>query len=69
MKIGIIGAGIVGLSITRWLSKYENLEVHVIDKNPDAGWGQKHWSVVFCIVVYFLCFLGLWGVLGKGYGG
>ncbi len=39
MKIGIIGAGIVGLSIARWLSRYENVEVHVFDKNPDVGWG------------------------------
>ncbi|WP_265588865.1 FAD-dependent oxidoreductase [Terrisporobacter petrolearius] len=36
--IAIIGAGIVGCSIARELSKY-NLEVIVIDKNQDISEG------------------------------
>ncbi|AAL82129.1 FAD/NAD(P)-binding oxidoreductase [Pyrococcus furiosus DSM 3638] len=39
IKVAIIGAGITGASIARVLSRYENLEVHLIDKNPDVGWG------------------------------
>ncbi|ALV62650.1 Glycerol-3-phosphate dehydrogenase [Thermococcus sp. 2319x1] len=35
----IIGAGISGASIARVLSRYENLEVHLIEKNADVGWG------------------------------
>ncbi|WP_457752632.1 FAD-dependent oxidoreductase [Thermococcus sp.] len=38
-KVAIIGAGIVGASIARVLSKYENLEVHLIEKEADVGWG------------------------------
>ncbi len=38
-KVAIIGAGISGASIARVLSKYENLEVHLIEKAPDVGWG------------------------------
>ena len=38
-KIAIIGAGITGLSIARWLSMYDGLEITVIDKEPDVGWG------------------------------
>ncbi|QTA37227.1 NAD(P)/FAD-dependent oxidoreductase [Thermosipho ferrireducens] len=38
MKIYIIGAGISGSLIARELSKYE-VEVHLIEKNPDVGWG------------------------------
>lgn len=39
VKVVIIGAGISGASIARVLSKYDNLEVHLIEKNPDVGWG------------------------------
>ncbi len=39
MKVAIIGAGIVGASIARVLSRYENIEVHLIEKEPDVGWG------------------------------
>lgn len=39
IKVAIIGAGISGASIARVLSKYENLEVHLIEKAPDVGWG------------------------------
>ncbi len=38
-KVAIIGAGIVGSSIARVLSKYENLEVFLIEKEVDVGWG------------------------------
>ncbi|WP_456444087.1 FAD-dependent oxidoreductase [Thermococcus sp.] len=38
-KVAIIGAGISGASIARVLSRYENLEVHLIEKAPDVGWG------------------------------
>jgi len=38
-RVIIIGAGIVGVSIARVLSKYENLKVHLVDMEPDAGWG------------------------------
>lgn len=38
-RVIIIGAGIVGLSIARVLSRFENLKITVIDKNPDVGWG------------------------------
>ncbi|EHR78902.1 glycerol-3-phosphate dehydrogenase [Thermococcus litoralis DSM 5473] len=38
-RVAIIGAGISGASIARVLSKYENLEVHLIEKNADVGWG------------------------------
>lgn len=38
-KITIIGVGITGCSIARVLSKYKNLEVHLIEKESDVGWG------------------------------
>ncbi len=38
-KVVIIGAGISGASIARVLSRYENLEVHLIEKALDVGWG------------------------------
>ena len=38
-KVAIIGAGITGLSIARWLIMYDGIEVNVIDKEPDVGWG------------------------------
>lgn len=38
-KVAIIGAGIVGSSIARVMSKYENLEVFLIEKEVDVGWG------------------------------
>ncbi len=38
-KIAVIGAGITGSAIARELSKYENLEVLLIEKNVDVGWG------------------------------
>ncbi len=39
LRIAIIGAGIIGLSIARVLSMYDGLDIIVIDKNPDVGWG------------------------------
>jgi len=38
-RVVIIGAGIVGASIARVLSKYNNLEVILIEKNVDVGRG------------------------------
>ncbi|MBC7240267.1 MAG: FAD-dependent oxidoreductase, partial [Chloroflexi bacterium] len=40
-KVAIIGAGIVGAAIARVLSKYENLEVHIFERNADVGWGAS----------------------------
>lgn len=40
-KVAIIGAGIVGTAIARLLSQYENLEVHILEKNADVGWGAS----------------------------
>ncbi len=39
VEIAIIGAGIVGAAIARVLSQYENLTIHLIDKEVDVGWG------------------------------
>ncbi len=41
MKVVIIGAGIVGSSIARVLSMYENFEITLIEKEPDVGWGSS----------------------------
>ncbi len=38
-KVLIIGAGITGSSIARVLSAYENLEITLIEREPDVGWG------------------------------
>ncbi len=40
-KVGIVGAGISGSAIARTLSKYDNLEIHLIEKEPDVGWGAS----------------------------
>ena len=39
-KVVIIGAGISGSSVARVLSKYENLEVHLVERKPDVSWGS-----------------------------
>lgn len=39
IRVVVIGAGITGLSIARVLSMYENLDVIVVEKEPDVGWG------------------------------
>ena len=43
----IIGAGIAGCSIARELSKYE-LEVTLVEKEVDVGWGQTKASYAIC---------------------
>ncbi len=40
-RLVVIGAGISGLSIARRLSRYSNLEIIVVEKNPDVGWGAS----------------------------
>lgn len=37
----VIGAGIVGTSIARVLSQYENFKVLLVERNPDVGWGAS----------------------------
>lgn len=39
VTIVVIGGGIVGASIARTLSKYENILVHIVEKEVDVGWG------------------------------
>ncbi|GAB6103192.1 NAD(P)/FAD-dependent oxidoreductase [Thermococcus atlanticus] len=39
MKVVIVGAGVVGASIARVLSQYNELEIHLLEKNADAGMG------------------------------
>ncbi|HDI02215.1 MAG TPA: FAD-dependent oxidoreductase, partial [Ignisphaera sp.] len=39
IRVVIIGAGIIGASIARILSMFENLEIHLVEKEPDVGWG------------------------------
>jgi glycerol-3-phosphate dehydrogenase len=43
----IIGGGIAGVSIARELSRYE-LEVMLIEKESDVGWGQTKASYAIC---------------------
>jgi glycerol-3-phosphate dehydrogenase len=43
----IIGGGIAGVSIARELSRYE-LDVMLIEKEPDVGWGQTKASYAIC---------------------
>lgn len=38
-RVAIVGAGIIGASIARILSMYENIDVSLIEKEPDVGWG------------------------------
>jgi len=38
-RVIIIGAGIIGASIARLLSKYKNLKIFLVEKEPDVGWG------------------------------
>jgi len=40
-KVIIIGAGIIGACIARVLSRYQNLKVHLIEKEVDVGWGSS----------------------------
>ena len=39
LKVIIVGAGVVGASLARVLSQYENLEVRLLERKPDVGWG------------------------------
>ncbi|MEM0027628.1 MAG: NAD(P)/FAD-dependent oxidoreductase [Ignisphaera sp.] len=39
LRVVIIGAGIIGASIARVLSMYENFNVIVVEKEFDVGWG------------------------------
>jgi len=41
IRIAVIGAGIVGASIARVLSMFEDFEVHVLEKEADVGWGSS----------------------------
>ncbi len=43
----IIGGGIAGTSIARELSRYE-LDVMLIEKEADVGWGQTKASYAIC---------------------
>ena len=36
-RVAIIGAGVIGASIARVLSRFENLQVYVLDENYDVG--------------------------------
>lgn len=38
-RVVIIGAGIVGASIARLLSMYEEFDVKIVEREPDVGWG------------------------------
>ncbi|WP_434731280.1 NAD(P)/FAD-dependent oxidoreductase [Thermogladius sp. KZ2Tp1] len=39
LRVVIVGAGVVGASIARVLSRFEDLDVVVVEKEPDVGWG------------------------------
>jgi len=39
IDVVIIGAGITGGSLARFLSKYEGLDIHILEKEPDVAWG------------------------------
>lgn len=38
-RIIIIGGGITGAAIARTLSKYQHLDIHLLEKETDVGWG------------------------------
>ncbi|MEM3957846.1 MAG: NAD(P)/FAD-dependent oxidoreductase [Thermoproteota archaeon] len=40
-RVTIIGAGIIGAAIARALSRFENLQVYVLDENYDVGGGAS----------------------------
>ena len=40
-RIVIVGAGVVGASVARVLSEYEGLEIHLVEKEADVGWGAS----------------------------
>jgi len=39
LRVLVVGAGVVGASLARVLSRYENFEVTLVEKEPDVGWG------------------------------
>jgi len=39
LRVVIIGAGVIGSSIARVLSRYKNFDVVLVEKEPDVGWG------------------------------
>lgn len=39
MRVAVVGAGIVGASISRVLSMFEDFEVHLVEREADVGWG------------------------------
>lgn len=41
MRMLIIGAGVVGASIARIASMYDGLDVYLLDKEADVGWGAS----------------------------
>lgn len=40
-RVVVIGGGVVGASIARVLSRYRNLEVHLLEREADVGWGAS----------------------------
>jgi len=40
-RVAIIGAGVSGACVARVLSMYRNLEVHLIEREVDVGWGSS----------------------------
>ncbi|MEM3980179.1 MAG: FAD-dependent oxidoreductase, partial [Ignisphaera sp.] len=41
VRVVIVGAGVIGASIARVLSMYENFDIVLLDKEPDVGWGSS----------------------------
>lgn len=41
MRVLVIGAGVIGLSIARVLSMYNGLDIIVVEREPDVGWGAS----------------------------
>lgn len=39
IRVVVVGAGVVGASIARVLTAYENFRVVVVERRPDVGWG------------------------------
>jgi glycerol-3-phosphate dehydrogenase len=40
-KVVIVGAGVIGSSIAKVLSSYENFDITLVEKEPDVGWGSS----------------------------
>jgi glycerol-3-phosphate dehydrogenase len=39
IRVSVVGAGVIGAAVARELSKYEDIEVHVVEREADVGWG------------------------------